>query len=210
MGNQQVRPVTRPHPTYSNYSAAEDGIILGVYGKPLKPIQHHTGYMALTVRHNGKSQRQYRWHRFVYECWNGLIETEDLVINHIDGVKTNNQLSNLELVSHRVNVEHAFQLNLRNTLKGEDVGGSKLTEESCTELILDLRSGMRNPEAGLKYGLHPGYVSLIRHRRRWKHLWEKLELANFNDHRKGSQSEELSRVEPSGEQQRDSSAAEDS
>lgn len=52
---------------------------------------------------------------------------------------------------------------------------SKLTNMEATNLIYDLIAGMNNVEAGEKYSLHPRYVSLIRHKRRWKTLWDRIE-----------------------------------
>lgn len=67
-------------------------------------------------------------YRVVNLCKNGIIKTfnvhqlmreaffnnksKKFTVNHIDGVKTNNKLSNLELVTHQANVVHAVKLGL--------------------------------------------------------------------------------------------------
>lgn len=55
-------------------------------------------------------------------------------------------------------------------------GGSKLSDDQAKDLILDLLNGMSNKEAAIKYGLHDRYVSLIRHKKRWKFAWVELGL----------------------------------
>ena len=51
-----------------------------------------------------KSQKSYYVHRFVWECFNGLIP-EDKVIDHINNNKENNRLCNLQLIAQKENCE---------------------------------------------------------------------------------------------------------
>ena len=160
----------RNHPVFSKYKADRNGNIVGARGHQLKRIQHHTGYNVLTVNY-----KQYRWHRFVWECWNGVIE-DDLTINHLDGDKTNNDLSNMELVTIGENIRHAHLTGLSSGNKGEDAGSAKLNNSQARELIILCREGvLSNTELGFMFNLHSRYISLIRHKRRWKHLWSEID-----------------------------------
>lgn len=159
------------HPIYFKYGANCFGEIVGPRGHKLKPIEHHTGYNVLTVNY-----KQERWHRFVWECFNGVIEDNSLVINHKDGDKRNNSIDNLELVTHKENTEHAFKTGLRTGMDSEKARHAKLTKESCRVLIGMVLSGKTNSEIAEEFDLHPRYVSLIRHKRRWKSLWKEMEI----------------------------------
>ena len=56
------------HPVFTRYACDEDGILYGVKGLPLKSnTSKTTGYRTITVREMG-IQKQYRVHRFVFEC----------------------------------------------------------------------------------------------------------------------------------------------
>jgi hypothetical protein len=65
----------------------------------------HEGSRYLVV---ALKQKNYYVHRLVWEQFNGPIP-EGMVINHIDGNKKNNDLNNLELVTHAENIRHAFE-----------------------------------------------------------------------------------------------------
>ena len=62
------------------------------------------GYM-IAVLVKFKVEKQHRIHRLVYEAFIGKING---VIDHIDGIKTNNMLINLEDVTQKENVRRYY------------------------------------------------------------------------------------------------------
>ena len=42
-------------------------------------------------------------HRFIYECFHGII-TDKRVVDHINNIKTDNRLDNLQLLTNRENI----------------------------------------------------------------------------------------------------------
>ena len=161
------------HPIYSNYSCDEFGNIYSPK-KCLKQTLHHTGYLVVSV-FNNKIKKQYRAHRFIYECVTGEIP-KDKVIDHIDGIKTNNALSNLQVLTSGSNTRKA-RLAKDWGQPGQDNPKAKLNNENAFNLFKDLEKGLSNTELGIKYNLHSRYVSLIRHKRRWKKLWQEYETS---------------------------------
>lgn len=73
----------------------------------------NTGYMATAVKIRGRVHH-IQLHRLVYLVHVGRIST-GLVINHKDGNKLNNAVSNLEAVSESENTQHALRIGLRTT-----------------------------------------------------------------------------------------------
>ena len=97
------------HPTHKSYYATTDGEVISFKGRIPKFIiqcNHGRGYTQFLVSENGKT-KSYLTHRFVYECFYGLIEDETLQVHHIDHDKQNNKLENLQLVTDWENKMHA-------------------------------------------------------------------------------------------------------
>lgn len=56
--------------------------------------------------------RNYRLHRLVMEAFNYIDGCDELLINHIDGNKTNNLITNLEWCTYSENAQHAYNNNM--------------------------------------------------------------------------------------------------
>ena len=97
------------HPVYKKYAANEDGEIIHVkLGKPRKGIFDQNGYLKFTIYLEKNRNKTYLSHRFVFECFYGLIE-KNKQINHINFNKDDNSLKNLELVTPSENIRKSFK-----------------------------------------------------------------------------------------------------
>lgn len=116
---------------YFDYTVLEDGTIYGKFGRKLKPILSKNGYHKVAIFNNGKRMEKYV-HRIVAECYLSNNENKPQV-NHINGVKTENSVSNLEWVTCKENVIHSYKTNLSNNF-GENNGSSKLKSQQVYEI----------------------------------------------------------------------------
>lgn len=132
-------------------------------GKKLRPTLADTGYLLVSSRLGGSL------HRILADSFLGGIP-EGLVINHIDGVKTNNRLSNLEITTHQENTKHAYLHGLAKGNLGETNSQAELSNVQVLEMFQCFRDDMNNDEIGRKFQVHSRYVSLVRHGKRWGHL----------------------------------------
>ena len=111
MGNPLVKNLLLPINEHIPYSVDEEG---NVYShkksgdKKLSPYQHKArkGKLYVGVR---AGKRSYLVHRLMMAAKLGrmLLPTEQ--VNHINGDTQDNRMCNLEIVSHKQNVQHAVE-----------------------------------------------------------------------------------------------------
>jgi len=118
------------HPVYNLYAADVNGYIINIIRQvPMKTTKNNRGYLLCGVRKHGqKGYKTYLTHRFIWECFNGLI-TDNKVIDHINNVKDDNRLCNLQLVTQ--------QQNCKKSAKDRDYSYAKniKREKKCVKAI---------------------------------------------------------------------------
>ena len=90
------------------YSVDENGVVYGKRGNPIKQFLNKNGYEIVPLYFNGM-QKAMQVHRLVAMTF---IENPDNkpYVNHIDGNKRNNNVSNLEWVTASENIRHAIDV----------------------------------------------------------------------------------------------------
>lgn len=98
----------------------------------LKPQRISGGYYVVDLCKNGTIKKMLV-HRIIASSFILNIENKPQV-NHINGIKGDNNLSNLEWCTRSENQKHAIQLGLRHT-RGEKNSQSKLNEAQVIEIF---------------------------------------------------------------------------
>ena len=83
------------------FRKGKNGSLVSVKEKILKPSINRNGYYQVCL-HKQSIQKTYRVNRLIYEAFNGLIP-ENMQVNHINEIKTDNRLSNLNLMTPKEN-----------------------------------------------------------------------------------------------------------
>jgi DNA-directed RNA polymerase specialized sigma24 family protein len=117
---------------------------------------------------NGE-KNQVKVHRLVA---NAFIPNPDdkKNVNHKDGNKVNNIVSNLEWCTHTENNRHAFAMNLKTALKGENHASAKLKESEVLEILKYKGTGIKHKEISKIFGVSQRTIGNILRGARWKHL----------------------------------------
>lgn len=136
------------------------------------------GYIVLTCVGITRKYTTVLLHRAIGYAFLGL--TDDLEINHINGIVDDNRLCNLEVVTHQQNIDHSIEFDLAP--KGENHKNSIYTDEFVHQICAYLEEGFNNIETferlqNVEYDLNnPEHVKLVkfigRVRRgdRWQHI----------------------------------------
>ena len=99
--------VYKIHSIYDLYTANEDGNIISIISKKNISCKQKNGYKICSVKEYGeRSRKTYQVHRFVWECYNGPIP-DNKVIDHINNIRDDNRLCNLQLVTTSENNKKA-------------------------------------------------------------------------------------------------------
>lgn len=88
----------------------KDGVKAFVRGKILAPNKTQSGYLFVDLGMERK-RHDFKVHRLVATAFIPNPENKPEV-NHINGIKTDNRLSNLEWVTHKENMIHASKIGL--------------------------------------------------------------------------------------------------
>jgi hypothetical protein len=168
----------RPIPRFPNYAASDQGGLRRIRtydGNPTckdcKPRMKR-GYLQAHLCQDGRASDE-GMHRLVWEAFRGEIP-QGLQINHLNGVKIDNRLDNLELCTISGNALHRFRVlghrGPNAPSPGSRNGAAKLCESDIPVIRQLCADGMRQKDVGAKYGISQRAVSLIARGEMWKHV----------------------------------------
>lgn len=159
-----------------DYEVSDHGRVRRVWSKKKKVIAHKitpAGYHHVCLWKNAKPHWRMA-HRLAWEAHKTPIP-KGMQINHINGVKGDNRLSNLEVVTPSENTLHKFRVlghaAPNNPSFGEKNGSAKLTADQVqTMRETYAKGGISQPQLAKQYGVSLPLVSLIIRRRVWGHI----------------------------------------
>ena len=137
-----------------------------IKGSISKGTKSAGGYKLLITYENKIPKGRY-FHRLMWETFVGKIP-EDMQINHKDGIKLNNVLDNLEIVTHHGNVRHAKENHLYQ--EGENHWGAGLTESNVLEIRKLYEAGWPPSDLANVFGTGRTNIHEIVSRRNWQHI----------------------------------------
>ena len=152
---------------YNGYKVSNYGKVINKHGKLLTLNADKHGYIGTSITDYDKS-RICGLHRIIATVFipnpNNLPE-----VNHIDGVKANNKVNNLEWCTHEYNMQHEVEfLKQRNC---EKHWFNILTEEKVKEIHKLCKDGeIKYKDIAKLYGIFPQEVSDIAKGVLWRDL----------------------------------------
>lgn len=139
------------------------------YIKLLTRHKNHKGYLRITLY-----KKTIPIHRLVAITFipnpNGFPQ-----VNHIDGNKLNNNVSNLEWCTNEHNISEGkrlklFKPNLKNHARGSKTGGAKLNENQVLTIREKFKSGVSTLKLCDIFRVSKNAIYSIINRETWKHV----------------------------------------
>ncbi len=134
--------------------------------KVLKQNLSTSGYYQVALQENNIS-KHFKVHRLVAIAFIPNPENKPQV-NHINGIKTDNRLENLEWATASENRQHAFDIGLNK--RGEKHYSTKFTDNDVLDIKERLKKGESCTSISMLYKVHRKTISHIKNNITWKHL----------------------------------------
>ena len=94
----------KTYPKDPYFEVTKEGFVRTAEGKRLTGAEiRKNGYISVT---NSKNKQSYRVHRMVLETFSPVENMEALVVDHIDGIRSNNHIDNLRWATHVENMTY--------------------------------------------------------------------------------------------------------
>lgn len=140
----------------------------------MKGSDNGRGYLSVRFCIN-YLKRSKKIHRLVAEAFipNPLNKPQ---VNHINGIKTDNRVENLEWCTLQENIDHAvstglWDKNKHNAGNGENNGFSKLTEKDVLEIRSKFKPRIYTRDMlAVEYGVKASCIKDVVNRKSWKHI----------------------------------------
>lgn len=164
----------RPIQGWPAYEVSDHGRVRRVVASTVRdvgPVSTRAigdGYLYVTLFRPGE-RKMHLVHRLVAAAFLGPCPA-GLEVNHIDGVKSNAQVSNLEYVTRAENRRHAYRLRLQ-VAEGERNGYAKLTDAAVREIRrLAPRTVAERRSVAARFSVSASTVGDVLRRRTWTHV----------------------------------------
>ena len=133
-----MQEIFKPIKNYPNYQASNLGRVYSKYTKRiLKPTITKCGYHVVRLYKNGKV-KGILIHCLVWDCFNNKPRNgKQNQIDHVDGVKANNKINNLQLLTNRQNVSKGFIQNGKKTSKYTGVHWDKYNNKWKAQITIN-------------------------------------------------------------------------
>lgn len=148
---------------FPKYKISKNGIVINhELNKVITPVIRN-GYLSVRLSKDNRLHHK-SLHRLIYETYKGSIPF-GYHIDHINGIRTDNRLDNLRIVTPEENNKNRLKLR-----RGIEVNTAKLTEEEVMEIRKAKSKGVNSYQLAKKFNVGRSTINRIALGITWKHL----------------------------------------
>ena len=182
------RPITKlsvPKVKENMYFVSDRGRVISrsIHRKEeriLSLVETNNGYFRVGLRHDDGEFRYYLIHRIVMIEFNPVYNFQNLQVNHIDGIKSNNCIWNLEWVTCKENIIHAYKTGLKTQYRGEQCSYATITNAQAEQIAkLLITKQYSHEQIANIVGCHTNIVRSISSGSTWIDIYNKYNLENY-------------------------------
>lgn len=135
----------------------------------MKPGLETSGYLFITLSTNS-GPRIIQLNRLVLMTFNPISNMNELQANHINGIKTDNRLINLEWTTRSENIIHAYRTGLHKPV-------TTISEDQAQQVVNMLKeNNLQCKEIAKILNINENIVNSIKKKESWKHLTQGIEF----------------------------------
>lgn len=154
-------------PEFDKYEASNLGNIRTLKTGKIRKLQSRKdGYLQIGLYIHGKVKFQ-QVHRLIALAF---IPKTGIIINHIDGNKSNNTVSNLEWCDYSYNLKHAVKIGTRVKHNLENHPSTNLKNKDVLNMRKDYEKGLSYKDISKKYNKPYSTIYNIINKLYWKDI----------------------------------------
>jgi hypothetical protein len=140
------------------------------YGIYLEDIINENGYHLVSLNTKDGKRIQRRIHRLGMMTFCYFPGCEELQVDHKDGNKDNNNISNLEWVTGKENVNRAINLGLRKSWSSQNNPMAKLTNEQVLDIVNMIINKVPDKIIFEKYSINISLLDKLIYGKTWNNI----------------------------------------
>ena len=165
----------KPIDGFPGYFICSNGQVLGKKGFTYGHKASHTNYRMIWIQDEWGNWTHAFVHRIVARAFIPLIFGKTQV-NHINGVKSDNRIENLEWVTPAENIRHAYTTGLHPVRRTSDRRGENNTNHKLTlEEVREIKNMLNETDfsqimIGRIFNVSNSTISKIKSGKRWREI----------------------------------------
>lgn len=128
------------------YLISENGLIYSLFKNRILSPDDNNGYQMVFLKSDPKPKWHYIHRLVACQFLGGLPYDHPLWVNHLDGIKFHNHVSNLEWTTISQNIQHSFDTKIRKPISGKQHWNyGKSPSDHTKSLMSKAKQGEKHP-----------------------------------------------------------------